>query len=78
MKDLNYKDPYHKSSVVRGNGQQTNNGIIKVMPNYERLGSGHDIKGKLKYLTITNHNGLKVHISSTQIPELIDILLLYR
>lgn len=74
MKELHYVDPFNKSSVIRGSGFMTNNGIIRVIPNYERVG---DIRGKLKYLTVVNHNGLKVHITAKLIPEVIDILSQY-
>jgi hypothetical protein len=75
MKQLHYVDPYHKSSVIRGSGYRTDNGVIRVIPNYERV---ENIRGKLKYVTITNHNGLKVHISAKLIPEVVEMLSQYK
>ena len=68
MKELNYIDPYRKSSVVRGSGFKTNNGIIRVIPNYNKDNDS------LEYITITNHNGMKVHVSAKLVPELVEML----
>lgn len=71
MKQLNYVDPYAKSSVTRGSGYQTDNGVIKVIPNYS-----NDTEA-LKYITVINHNGMKVHVTASLIPEVIEMLQRY-
>ena len=71
MKELNYVDPYNKSSVIRGSGYKTNNGIIRVIPNYNKNND------QLEYLTIVNNNDKKVHITAKLIPELIEMLQQY-
>lgn len=69
MKKFVYIDPYEKSNIVRDQAYKTDDGIIKVVGNFD---------GKiLEYITIYNHNGDKVHVRTELIPELIEILKQY-
>lgn len=70
MKELHYHDPYSKSNVKRIGGFKTDNGIIRVIPNYDK-------NGLLKYLTLRNNNDGTLHISATLIPEVIEMLKKY-